>query len=44
MNVIISLLLTIIFLLSGCKAIEVGTLKGVDEVIETEIKELEQEK
>jgi PBP1b-binding outer membrane lipoprotein LpoB len=44
MNVIISLLLITMFLLSGCKALEIATLKTADEVIETEIKEIEQEK
>lgn len=44
MNIIISLLLVMIFLLFGCKAIELGALKTADQAIETEIKELEQEK
>lgn len=43
MNIIFYILI-MIFLLSGCKAIEVSTLEVADEVIETEIKELEQEK
>jgi len=37
----INKILTIIFLLSSCKAIELTTLETADKVIETEIKEIE---